>query len=236
MLDWRSLPVDAISMNYDDIKARVTALPPSLPVFPETLALARRVLVDDVTDAIAFLRFTREIHWVRCVEATVQLRQGPSLIRNDGSYLDTPFCGALPRAATAARATAQALNLQLGQPLQAVVWASVADVPMLPLTGSLVHFKERFESREQKLSLPASLWLYDTAQLDTMLKAQEGSMEERLAVDWPWVEARTVMAPQVVWTSGSEADLALDLDAWMARWAATLQSQVPDLSGVLRAG
>lgn len=223
-------------MKYEEIKARVTALHPSIPVFPATVALARRVFVDDLTDDTTFLRFTREIHWVRLVEAMVQLRKGAKLIRNDASFLDTPFCGSLLRALNGARETAKALDLTPASEMQAVVTASVRDVPMLALTGSMEGFKERFESREQKLALPEHFWLYDdAAALEACARARRGTMEDRLAVTWPWVSDRTVVASQVVWSSGRVTDVEMDGERWVAQWATALQAPTPDLRTLLPA-
>lgn len=221
-------------MKYEEIKARVTVLHPSIPVFPEDLDLARWVRVDELTDQSTFLTFQREVHWVRQMDTSVRLIKGDKLVREGSSYLDRPLANSLKHALESAKHTIATFDLKPGDSLQAVIVVGVRDVPMLPLTGSLEGFKERFESQDQKLALPDHLWLYnDKAKLAAVARAHKGTTEERFAVEWPWVRDRPVLAPQVVWSSTRQADLDLDADQWAARWATALQAKAPDLAAVL---
>lgn len=222
-------------MRFESAKARVFTPAKNAPVFEESHGLARLVQVDDITNEKTWLRFRRRILWVRVIEATTLLMAGNKAVTDLGSYGDRPHGNALRSAVEAARSAVEGYVITPRSDLRCVVKARVKDSPCLRLEDGLEAYAERHAGGPEYFSLPEYSWVYDRPdQLEKVLAAQALPLDQRMDVEIPWVESRTVLPEQIVWSSArAQCLVGQEDEAWVARWVQALASREPNLEDLL---
>jgi hypothetical protein len=215
-----------MSLTYEQIQQLCRTIHPSIPVYEDTMALARLVPVDDLTPEFQVLRFQRAIGWVRQVGSGWRLMRGQTCLKEGPSFIDGRFCTSLGRALVDAQDQAKAMALPTKGNLRIEVSLVVGDQPTVPVFGPYVN---RFDPIErQRLFVPKSLWLRDKPMLDVWVASKTEDRYDLMPL--PWLDTHRVMAGEV-WASTQPALTEDQIEALIQRWAAVLTPRavtVPD--------
>jgi hypothetical protein len=211
-------------MTRDEIKALIIAPHPSIPVYRQSLELARLVSLDGLGPHRHLLRFVREIHWVRQLETTWRLMKGDKVISAMGvSWGDGRFGISIGRALEGAWAKTRELQLQSGDDLRVEILLTVNDVPTLEATGDLETYAERHEPRPQKIAVSSYHFLREGEALDEVMRNIDLPVEQPFGLVWPWLTTTNPLPEGVVWSSAQAAPITVNQgDAWIEAWVKTL--------------